>query len=270
MFLVHQTKIIRRDFSLSYSTLLKPPQATTPHYFSSDCKNTPNGLAVQSLAIFSSMAPINNFLNKSDLLYTLLAAVALAVTISSTSAFSLSSSPRQMATRLSATTEPNDSDTAAEEVVRKYFDGVNRKDPEQLRSCFGETATIRDVCGLDATERTVQADVLVERCMEFVTAHPDCLVKFHYGPCEQRERDNMEDGVWVVAHWYENGHWSEDSCGIQAPDPPLPMAVEGQTRFRVSPDPSDNNKPKIQQFVVTRTFTEWENAMVAKRREKSQ
>eukprot|EP00531_Pseudo-nitzschia_arenysensis_P003698 CAMPEP_0116125236 /NCGR_PEP_ID=MMETSP0329-20121206/5703_1 /TAXON_ID=697910 /ORGANISM="Pseudo-nitzschia arenysensis, Strain B593" /LENGTH=501 /DNA_ID=CAMNT_0003619263 /DNA_START=166 /DNA_END=1671 /DNA_ORIENTATION=- len=158
----------------------------------------------------------------------------------------------------------NPSDTTAEQVVRRYFDGVNKKDPKQLRSCFGETATIRDVCGLDDTVRSVPSENLVDRCMEFVTAHPDCLVRFHYGPIEERKSDETsiddnENGKWVVAHWYEVGHWSEDSCGIDAPNPPLPMAVEGQTRFRVVED-------KIQEFVVTRTFTEWENAMVTKRK----
>jgi len=169
-----------------------------------------------------------------------------------------------MRLQASSSTEPNSFDEKAEEVVRKYFDGVNKKDPKQLRSCFGESAAIRDVCGLDATERTVQADVLVDRCMEFVTAHPDCLVRFHYGPCEQRQRvDDDEKGVWVVAHWYEIGTWSGESCGIAAPNPPRPMTVEGQTRFRVVETESE---PKIQEFVVTRTFTEWENAMIAKRR----
>ncbi len=164
-----------------------------------------------------------------------------------------------LASTITGTTKANPSDTRAEEVVRRYFDGVNKKDALQLRSCFGETATIRDVCGLDSSVRSVPSENLVDRCMEFVTAHPDCLVRFHYGPLEERniEKDT-EDGTWVVAHWYEVGHWSEDSCGIDAPNPPIPMAVEGQTRFRVAED-------KIQEFVVTRTFTEWENAMVDKR-----
>ena len=102
--------------------------------------------------------------------------------------------------------------------------------------------------------------------MEFVTAHPDCLVRFHYGPIQERETDR--DETWVVAHWYEVGHWSGDSCGIDAPDPPRPMACEGQTRFRVvSNDDDDDDAPTIEEFVVTRTFTEWETAMIAKRRQ---
>jgi myo-inositol-1(or 4)-monophosphatase len=40
------------------------------------------------------------------------------------------------------------------------------------------------------------------------------------------------------------------------------MQCEGQTRFKVVSEPDG---PKIQEFVVTRTFTEWETAMIAKR-----
>lgn len=144
-----------------------------------------------------------------------------------------------------------------EATVRRYFEGVHTKDPEKIRSCFGETATIRDVCGLNANERTVAADVLVERCMEFVTAHPDCAIDFYYGP----ECGRTTSG-WVVAHWYETGTWSGESCGI--PPQNTPMAVEGQTRFRV--DPSDM---KIKEFVVTRTFTEWEKAFMEKQAKSS-
>jgi myo-inositol-1(or 4)-monophosphatase len=102
-------------------------------------------------------------------------------------------------------------------------------------------------------------------------AHPDCLVQFHYGPSEQRKNDENEgkDATWVVAHWYESGHWSGDSCGIEAPNPPRPMTVEGQTRFKVASQPG-RDEPKIQEFVVTRTFTEWENAIVAKRRREAE
>jgi hypothetical protein len=144
-----------------------------------------------------------------------------------------------------------------EAVVRRYFDGVNKQDPVQIRSCFGETATIRDVCGVSNTARTVQASVLVERCMEFVTAHPDCKVDFYYGP----EKGRMSE--WVVAHWFETGTWSGDSCGIQASN--KPMAVEGQTRFLV-----DHEALKITDMVVTRTFTEWEERMLEKRLSEAQ
>lgn len=69
-----------------------------------------------------------------------------------------------------------------EETVRRYFQGVNDKDPEMIRSCFADEATLRDVCGINDSQRTVQAQDLVDRCMDFLTAHPDCVVKFHYGP----------------------------------------------------------------------------------------
>jgi myo-inositol-1(or 4)-monophosphatase len=218
---------------------------------------------------------------KPALLCVALAAIIAAATNSFVSAFSVSATSRSASSAMklkpatvesaesstSGTTFPKASDTKAEEVARRYFDGVNKKDPVQLRSCFGESATIRDVCGLDSTVRTVDSEILVERCMEFVAAHPDCLVQFHYGPSEQRENDGNEgkDGTWVVAHWYENGHWSRDSCGIEAPNPPRPMTVEGQTRFKVASQPGQD-EPKIQEFVVTRTFTEWENAIIDKRR----
>jgi hypothetical protein len=70
---------------------------------------------------------------------------------------------------------------AMEDVVRKYFDGVNKKDPEQIKSCFGAKATIRDVCGINDSKRDVVAQDLADRCMEFLTAHPDTKVDFHYG-----------------------------------------------------------------------------------------
>jgi hypothetical protein len=140
-----------------------------------------------------------------------------------------------------------------EAVVRRYFDGVNKQDPVQIRSCFGETAIIRDVVsGVSNTARTVQASTLVERCMEFVTAHPDAKVHLYYGPEKGRT------SAWVVAHWFETGTWSGDSGGIPAGN--KPMAVEGQTRFLV-----DREALKITDLVVTRTFTEWEERLLEKR-----
>ncbi len=134
-----------------------------------------------------------------------------------------------------------------EMVVRTYFDGVNKKDREQIKSCFSEEASIRDVCALNSNERAVASDILADRCMEFLAAHPDCVVSFHYGPkCSH-------DDNWVIAHWYETGTWSGDSKGIKATG--NPMAVEGQTRFLV------NDDLKITHFVVTRTFTEWEETL---------
>uniref|UniRef100_A0A7S0G9T3 inositol-phosphate phosphatase n=1 Tax=Proboscia inermis TaxID=420281 RepID=A0A7S0G9T3_9STRA len=142
--------------------------------------------------------------------------------------------------------------TSSEEVVRRYFEGVTQKDPVMLRSCFDDTATILDVCGSNS-ECTVNSQDMVQRCMEFVGAHPDCSVRFHYGPCRQArdDGDGSEEGEWVVAHWYETGNWSGASCGIPPPNPVQAMECEGQTRFWVSND-------KIQRLVVTRTFTDWE------------
>lgn len=152
---------------------------------------------------------------------------------------------------------------AMEETVRTYFQGVREKDAAKIRSCFGECgATIWDVCGMDTNNnnpeqgRTVlPADQLVERCMDFVAAHPDGLqIDLLYGPECGRNSD------WVVVHWYETGLWSGGSCGVPAPVPPQPFAVQGQTRFRVHPETL-----KIQEFVVTRTFTEWETQVRAMR-----
>jgi hypothetical protein len=159
-------------------------------------------------------------------------------------------------TRAFSSLSVQDAQTAQnmEAVVRRYFDGVNKQDPFQIRSCFGEMATIRDVCGVSNTVavQNVQASALVERRMEFVTAHPDTKVEFYYGPEKGRT------SAWVVAHWFETGTWSGDSCGIPAAN--KPMAVEGQTRFLV-----DREALKITDMVVTRTFTEWEERLLEKR-----
>lgn len=50
-----------------------------------------------------------------------------------------------------------------EAVVLKYFDGVNKKDRKQIRSCFASSARIRDVCGLNSSERDVNPDDLADR-----------------------------------------------------------------------------------------------------------
>lgn len=144
-----------------------------------------------------------------------------------------------------------------ENVVRRYFQGVNDKDPALIRSCFGDTATIRDVCGISNGQRTVPAQALVDRCMDFLAAHPDTVVDFHHGPECGRNSD------WVFAHWYETGTWSGTSCGIEPTN--RPMAVEGQTRFRV--DPKDL---VIREFVVTRTFTDWEKAYLSTQERKQE
>jgi hypothetical protein len=160
----------------------------------------------------------------------------------STPVRSLSTSPHTISTELAL---------AMEATVRRYFQGVTEKDPEMIRSCFGESSTIRDVCALHSSRRTVPAAQLVDRCMQFVKAHPDCVVQFQYGPECSRQSN------WVVAHWFETGTWSGTSCGIEPNH--QPMAVEGQTRFMVCPDTL-----KIQELVVTRTFTEWEKQLLEK------
>ena len=67
-----------------------------------------------------------------------------------------------------------------EAIVLQYFEGVNKKDPQLIRSCFGLEATIHDIVVSDK-KRVVSADVLTHRCMDFCRAHPDCHVAFHYG-----------------------------------------------------------------------------------------
>ena len=123
---------------------------------------------------------------------------------------------------------------------------VSLKDRQQIASCFPETASIRDVCGLSQEEKSATRDQLADRCMEFVTAHPDCVVHFHYPPTALRGRGNR----WVFAHWYETGTWSGKSLGIVPQNTAL--RVEGQTRFLV------NDDLKIEKIVVTRTFSDWE------------
>ena len=68
-----------------------------------------------------------------------------------------------------------------EAVVERYFDGVQKQDREQIVSCFNPSGTtIRDVCGVSNSERMATPEELGERCMEFLAAHPDTVVKFHY------------------------------------------------------------------------------------------
>ena len=69
-----------------------------------------------------------------------------------------------------------------EEVVSRYFDGVLKKDRDQIYSCFNPEGTkIRDVCGVSNSEKLATPDDLADRCMEFLAAHPDTKVMFHYG-----------------------------------------------------------------------------------------
>lgn len=142
--------------------------------------------------------------------------------------------------------------------MKRYFEGVNQKDPKLIQSCFEPSAKIRDVCGIiNNSYKDVSSEDLTNRCMEFLQAHPDCQVKFYHGPECGRNSD------WVVAHWYETGTWSGESCGIQ-PDH-SPMSVEGQTRFLV-----DSDSYKIKELVVTRTFTKWEQHLLEKRMKANQ
>ena len=69
-----------------------------------------------------------------------------------------------------------------EQVVERYFNGVQLQNREQIVSCFSPDGTkIRDVCGVSNSERLATPDELGERCMEFLAAHPDTTVLFHYG-----------------------------------------------------------------------------------------
>lgn len=141
-----------------------------------------------------------------------------------------------------------------EATVRRYFQAVNKQDGAMVKSCFGETAQICDVArlarlGEPVKARTVSSSELAERVLEFVTAHPDCLVDFKYGP----ECGHGSD--WVVAHWFETGSWSGESRGLEPTG--KPMACEGQTRFLVNP-----KTMLIEELVVTRTFTDWELALM--------
>ncbi len=152
-----------------------------------------------------------------------------------------------------------------EEVVHKYFHGVDTQNIPQIEECFHpEGAIIRDVCSLtnrdvsyDQLGKLVSPQFLGERCREFLAAHPDCKVKFHHGPTCGRGSNNN----WVYAHWYEEGTFSGKSQGIE-PDG-SPLTVQGQTRFLVG------NDLKIREIVITRTFSRWEEALLEKKKEKN-
>ena len=61
---------------------------------------------------------------------------------------------------------------------------------------------------------------------------------------------------WVYAHWYEEGSFSGNSQGIEPDNSPL--TVQGQTRFHV------DNDLKIDEIVITRTFSKWEEQLLLK------
>ena len=68
-----------------------------------------------------------------------------------------------------------------EKVVESYFRGVHEQNREQIAACFHPDGTkITDVCALSSGTRIATPFELGERCMEFLAAHPDCQVKFHY------------------------------------------------------------------------------------------
>ena len=199
----------------------------------------------------------------------------------------------------------NDDCQAAEDIVRRYFQGVNDKNATMIRSCFDTEATIRDVCALSdvlsvvddeesqqqslqglgpgpVPAKQVPAETLVQRCFDFVQAHPDCHVQFYLEPTclrqshehQQRSPDNDQDdhsSAWVFAHWYETGTWTGESSSLSSSSSSCaliptqqPMYVEGQTRFRVveSRRRPDKKEWTIQELIVTRTFTEWEKALM--------
>ena len=152
--------------------------------------------------------------------------------------------------------------TQREQVIHQYFEGVNQKNYHQIKNCFANQASITDICSLqNSSKRIVDSDTLAQRCMDFLNAHPDTIVKFHYPPtilrsCSDNDDDNSTSSSyqnWVFVHWYETGTWTGDSKGIKATG--NKMEVEGQTRFHV------NDESKITELVVTRTFTEWEESL---------
>ena len=102
--------------------------------------------------------------------------LAFVVNVSLVSSLSLPFGKRRRCAKMEAT-------------VKRYFEGVNAKDPDMIRSCFEDIdatkkdptmATIRDVCALNTASRTVPVEDLVNRCMDFLTAHPDTVVDFYY------------------------------------------------------------------------------------------
>ena len=141
-----------------------------------------------------------------------------------------------------------------EEVVARYFDGVNKKDPEMMSSCFAEKVELRDMCSptTKGEPRFASNNDMAVRCMEFLTAHPDCKVEFAEPPiCDK-------DGKWVWCHWVESGHWTGESRGIKPGNTKLD--VGGHTRFLLEKQECGNQK--IVKQVVYRTFSEWELSLL--------
>jgi len=136
-----------------------------------------------------------------------------------------------------------------EEVVRRYFDGVNKQDPAMMASCFADTVELRDMCGPSKGEpRMACSKDMADRCMEFLAAHPDCRVEFEHPPICDHE------GKWVWCHWVESGNWTGESRGVKPQNTPL--SVGGHTRFLL--EKQQDGSSKIVKQVVYRTFADWE------------
>mmetsp|Transcript_47417 Transcript_47417/g.143540 ORF Transcript_47417/g.143540 Transcript_47417/m.143540 type:complete len:422 (-) Transcript_47417:166-1431(-) len=136
-----------------------------------------------------------------------------------------------------------------EAVVRSYFDGVNKKDPNMMSSCFADKVELRDMCGPSKGKpRYASSKDMADRCMEFLAAHPDCKVEFEHPPMCDRE------GKWVWCHWVESGTWSGQSLGV-TPNNTL-LDVGGHTRFLL--ETQEDGSQKIIKQVVYRTLSEWE------------
>ena len=136
-----------------------------------------------------------------------------------------------------------------EAVVRRYFDGVNKKDPGMMASCFASQVELRDMCGPSRGEpRYASPADMAERCMEFLAAHLDCRVEFQSPPICDRE------GKWVWVHWVESGRWTGESLGVTPGNTVL--NVGGHTRFLLREQ--QNGSLKITKQVVYRTFSDWE------------
>ena len=58
--------------------------------------------------------------------------------------------------------------------------------------------------------RTASASDMGDRVMEFVSAHPDSVVRFESEPRAERGSEG-----WVWAAWAETGTFCGESCGVK-------------------------------------------------------